>query len=377
MDGPARTQLRRTRRWGGPAAASLALATLVAVVGCGETAVVCAEGTSLDAKGVCVSTELLKARCGNGTVWDGTACILALVGLGGDAAATDSSPSPDAGSQPETTSAPDSGPSQDVSAAVDAGQDASPDAPCSPACAGKECGDDGCGGSCGECQFVSNKPICSEGLCIAIPSCTPDCANKTCGDNGCGGSCGGCGPVQACFANKCVTIEPKDSCVGHCGLSAPGGCLCNDDCGEVVECCADFFAACYFTCTPECTGKNCGDDGCGGSCGKCGVGQVCGAAGTCGDDPCQPDPCSGHGTCGKGGCSCNLGYSGLACNACIPGYVGYPTCVPSACQGQLCNTHGVCQEPTGACKCDPGFSGATCDACADVSQSYPACKATP
>ena len=35
------------------------------------------------------------------------------------------------------------------------------------------------------------------------------------------------------------------------------------------------------TCTPACSGKTCGDDGCGGTCGTCATGQTCSAAGTC------------------------------------------------------------------------------------------------
>ena len=35
------------------------------------------------------------------------------------------------------------------------------------------------------------------------------------------------------------------------------------------------------TCTPKCTGKTCGDDGCGGSCGTCGSGQTCSPGGVC------------------------------------------------------------------------------------------------
>ncbi|HEX3477947.1 MAG TPA: S53 family peptidase, partial [Kofleriaceae bacterium] len=34
-------------------------------------------------------------------------------------------------------------------------------------------------------------------------------------------------------------------------------------------------------CTPKCTGKACGDDGCGGSCGTCGSGQTCSPGGVC------------------------------------------------------------------------------------------------
>jgi hypothetical protein len=35
------------------------------------------------------------------------------------------------------------------------------------------------------------------------------------------------------------------------------------------------------TCTPRCTGRECGPDGCGGSCGTCGSGETCNAAGQC------------------------------------------------------------------------------------------------
>ena len=57
---------------------------------------------------------------------------------------------------------------------------------CQPNCMGKFCGDNGCGGSCGDCA----EPLsCVSGQCI----CEPDCTGKTCGDDGCGGSCGVCG----------------------------------------------------------------------------------------------------------------------------------------------------------------------------------------
>ena len=40
-------------------------------------------------------------------------------------------------------------------------------------------------------------------------------------------------------------------------------------------------------CTPNCDGKDCGDDGCGGSCGTCDAGETCNAAGLC--EGCTPD----------------------------------------------------------------------------------------
>ena len=42
-----------------------------------------------------------------------------------------------------------------------------------------------------------------------------------------------------------------------------------------------FPMSCTATCTPDCTGKACGDDGCGGTCGTCGADEGCDANGQC------------------------------------------------------------------------------------------------
>jgi len=108
---------------------------------------------------------------------------------------------------------------------------------CTPNCAGKQCGDNGCGGSCGTC---TEGAVCNQnGQCVA--GCIPNCAGKQCGDNGCGGSCGACAPEQTCQNGQCV-----------------------------------------FGCTPtncQVLGKQCGQwsNGCGAilDCGTCSVGQIC------------------------------------------------------------------------------------------------------
>lgn len=112
---------------------------------------------------------------------------------------------------------------------------------CLPDCDGKECGDDGCDGSCGNCDANS---LCIEGECV----CQPDCAGKECGDDGCGGQCGVCpGPQDACLAGQCVcqpACEGKecghDGCNGRCGTCV-GNNFCNPDqlCEWVLEICAD------------------------------------------------------------------------------------------------------------------------------------------
>src|SRR6185437_5679754 len=42
------------------------------------------------------------------------------------------------------------------------------------------------------------------------------------------------------------------------------------------------------SCTPDCYGRECGDDGCGGSCGSCDTGGTCDSAGQC-STPCVGD----------------------------------------------------------------------------------------
>jgi len=74
---------------------------------------------------------------------------------------------------------------------------------CLPSCSGKECGPDGCGGSCGTCP--SGQP-CINGKCQCIPNCT----DKECGPDGCGGECKpGCAPGYPCLDNgKCAKDGP-------------------------------------------------------------------------------------------------------------------------------------------------------------------------
>src|SRR5262245_54858048 len=87
---------------------------------------------------------------------------------------------------------------------------------CAPKCAGKKCGDDGCGGNCGLCSV--DQTCNPSGQCV----CTPNCTNKTCGPNGCGGSCGICGAGTSCSAGSCVP--------NGCDPVANLGCTPGNDC---------------------------------------------------------------------------------------------------------------------------------------------------
>jgi hypothetical protein len=113
---------------------------------------------------------------------------------------------------------------------------------CTPACTGRQCGDDRCGGSCGAC--AAPKVCDASGQCV----CVPNCNGKQCGDDGCGGSCGAC-------------AEPAD-------------------CTRSGQCCA-----------PHCQAPRCGeDDGCGDVC-RCGPGEACCRTGLGGISLCRTGGC--------------------------------------------------------------------------------------
>jgi len=70
--------------------------------------------------------------------------------------------------------------------------------------------------------------------------------------------------LTQCSDNECNGGEDCSNCPDDC--ACPGGQLCVDgDC-----------------CMPDCTGKECGDDGCGGSCGACSAPQILCVDGQCG-----------------------------------------------------------------------------------------------
>ena len=202
---------------------------------------------------------------------------------------------------------------------------------------------DGCGGTidCGGCPPGL---VCKDNLC----KCQPSCSGKQCGDDGCGGSCGGCADGAACNGGQCVAAL----CGGHCGSDQPASCgqkcecYCDDLCFQYGDCCDDVCATCAEIlpgqcCKTDCAGKQCGDDGCGGSCGSCGPGSIC-EGGTC--TVCEPQ-CAGK-QCGPDGCGGNCG-----------------TCGPKdECQGGVCV---VCQPECAGKQCGPDGCGGTCGSCPD------------
>ncbi len=276
---------------------------------------------------------------------------------------------------------------------------------CVPNCFNKDCGPDGCGSSCGTCPFGSS--CNSSGICVQ--SCVPNCTGKVCGSDGCGGVCGLCGPDEACKSGKCIVSMDCKSLL-ECNWSCPDGPAgeqCGNECWAdaspearaqwqdlifcVLDVCGDSPSGPCFqqsiqgacksvwnscqNCTPACTGKQCGADGCGGSCGNCPAGFACDSFGYC---LCQPQ-CAGK-QCGNDLCggSCGTCPNGSVCN-----YLGKCVCMPKCdgkqcgadgcggtcgtCPaGQACNPLGICESPVppscGNGWCQPD-KGETCSNC--------------
>jgi len=156
------------------------------------------------------------------------------------------------------------------------------------ACHGKECGSDGCGGSCGSC--LEHHVCLAEGLCyyhhtcgdslcgpdencsLCPEDCGPCCGNGVC-EPGYGENCGNC-------PEDCVCTQCGHTCVDiTCTFTACDGRECGPDgCGGSCGTCPEHHlcledGSCL--CLPQCTGKQCGPDGCGGTCGSCGANAVC------------------------------------------------------------------------------------------------------
>ncbi len=186
------------------------------------------------------------------------------------------------------------------------------DVPCVPSCGNRICGDDGCGGSCGNCgQWM----ICEQGQCqcayatcqsICCPQgqecyqggcCQPQCQGKECGDNACGGKCGVCPEVAPVCDHGTCGLECDPECVGkECGTDG-----CDGVCGTCLQgdLCLDWLGQC---CTPQCEEKQCGPNGCSGECGVCPAGKVCMENGKCCTPSCDGAACGGDGcggTCGQ------------------------------------------------------------------------------
>ncbi|MBI5608003.1 MAG: hypothetical protein HY902_03915 [Deltaproteobacteria bacterium] len=162
--------------------------------------------------------------------------------------------------------------------------------------AGYVCGDGKCSSkeTTASCpKDCKNVAVCGNGTCEngeTTALCPKDCPSTL---PGCGnGTCSITENFKSCPADCAVNTA---GCKGRCGLTAVDAsgnlCYCDKLCKSSGDCCADY--ATYCTCTPSCTGKKCGPDGCGGNCGVCPTGSQCDN----GTGQCQVTPKCGNGVC--------------------------------------------------------------------------------
>lgn len=214
---------------------------------------------------------------------------------------------------------------------ADVAQDQTVPDVCMAQCDGKVCGDDGCGGSCGECMSWCDPTcdlpevpyvapfLCSDDGTLCYQECCPNCCGRECGPDGCGGLCGQCAGAQdVCEQGECV-------------------------------------------CQGDCSGRECGSDGCGGGCGTCNDNNLCTndscdvATGLClfvdnqaGCD--DSNPCTVGDFCSEGECH---GGSLLQCDD------GNP------CTDNVCGADGVCLYPDNSAPCDDSDACTVDDVCGE------------
>jgi hypothetical protein len=136
-----------------------------------------------------------------------------------------------------------------------------PPLPCILSCAGKVCGDDGCGGSCGTCGTgeccVGGSCLCASGFklcqeaCIPVTNCctSAECGAVSCSNGTC--DCSGqpdgtdCGNGGQCVTGVCT---PPPNCAGLLGTCIENGDCCSDGCQSNGTCaCSQAGEACHIS----------------------------------------------------------------------------------------------------------------------------------
>jgi Pentapeptide repeats (8 copies) len=235
-------------------------------------------------------------------------------------------------------------------------------APCVRCQAGQLCcATPSCGQFLGTC--VCSGDSCPDGCCENFTTCRPGTTNQFCGMDGlecltCDVSEGQvCAEIGSGEDAERVCICTPQTCPNGCcdgGPGNPGVCRANRAplCGIHGALCQDCFdqgqcnAQGQCVCTPDCTGKTCGGDGCGGSCGTCRTGETCTPQGQC---TCTANSCPTGQRCATGRCICDAQSCPTGCCDGGPGNAG-------ACQTGT--SDAFCGAGGGACVACPG--GTTC-----------------
>ena len=228
---------------------------------------------------------------------------------------------------------------------------------CLPDCDAKECGDDGCGGTCGTCPDGKScdtgqcTVVCGDGQCgdgEDLCNCPEDCAS------GCAGCCSGvecqagtapakCG-VEGAACQDC-TADDKSCVDQQCQCQCDDGmCCAAEDCancpGDCGDCCGNDLCDNGETCDtcPQDCGVCCGNDVCDEE-----VGENC--------EGCEVDcgPC-----CGNGLCQAQLAEECLSCP------------LDCGCEGEeVCFEQACCLPTCGGKECGSDGCGDWCGDCND------------
>lgn len=151
-------------------------------------------------------------------------------------------------------------------------------------------------------------------------------------------------------------LDGCDECTPDCGGKECGD---EDGCGgRCTNCpegktCSTTTWTCVDECVRNCEGKECGDDGCGGVCGACEWGEKCNASSSCEVDPaCNKSTfiaCGANSDCVKvteGCCPCTQGGAEIAVNKNYQ--TKYEDC-KNCPAGIVCAQSYVCQNVRPAC----------------------------
>lgn len=168
--------------------------------------------------------------------------------------------------------------------------------------------------------------------------CKPNCANRNCGADGCGGTCGSCTSTQVCSnSGQCLCAPNQISCPA----------------GSASSCCDPLLGCC-----PNGTGQN-GCCPSGSECcavtdfrprgGCCGNGNHCASNKSACCPGNFPVSCAGTDSCCHTGDSCCPADKG---SGCCP--AAAPVCCADALHGEwCCPTGSICDEATGGCESTP------------------------
>lgn len=213
-------------------------------------------------------------------------------------------------------------------------------AACTPQCAGKECGSDGCGGVCGSCPSAAP-------LCDSVRKCRPMCTSA---DNTCiGATLTYCSETGEMAAKKCNAPE----CIAS-GYLGPAKCGANP--GEAAACLCVGCTAKDNVCTGGASAVLCDPFTAKLEPITCNFGDVCkgGACVTPCSDECFGSTCLGgqEVACVKGTDGCYKKLAPKACNGgkvCQVGGSGCSSCVlQSDCAAdKVCTYASGCTSPYG------------------------------